>query len=70
MLQQFTQVLAISRIESRVTPGRIKPSRGAVAISTSTYATSTIIINAHERTMNDNKSGTYYLQIYAGAFLR
>jgi len=32
---QFTQVFVIARIESRVTPGRIKPSRGGVTISDS-----------------------------------
>ena len=34
----ITQVFVISKIESRVTPGRIKPSSGGVAISGSMYA--------------------------------
>jgi len=33
----LTHVFAISKIESRVTPGRIKPSSGGVAISGSMY---------------------------------
>jgi len=41
----LTQLLASLRIESRVTPGRMRPSRGAVAISGSVEVTASLNYN-------------------------